>query len=366
MSEATVSCDGTWQRRGFSSHNGIATVLSVAGNHSKVLDVECLSNYCNACSVQRSKKNPEQFEEWYRVHQTSCEKNYEGSAGGMEPAGMKNIFRRADTERGLKYTKYLGDGDSKAYLAVAETMPYEIEKLECCGHIQKRMGKRLMDKVTEYKNTQFVDGGKKFKGIGGVGRLSQKAIKRIQGHYGGAIRANPGDVAGMRKAIWAVWKHRGDDHDDCGNWCPTKTRGEPNKNVLPKFVLNCIKPVFEALSDTVLLQKCAHGGSQNTNESFHNLIWERCPKTSFVGRQRLEIAVFDAAIVYNEGELSRLDILKKLKLKPGIYTKQGLEALDKKRIQRAYIPGQASVLGQRRHRAVQSATQSQEYVPGGF
>ena len=65
----------------------------------------------------------------------------------MEPADIENIFRRSEEQYGLKYVKYLGDGDSKSFKVVAEADPpiYEgvtIEKLECCGHVQKRMGKR--------------------------------------------------------------------------------------------------------------------------------------------------------------------------------------------------------------------------------
>ena len=49
------------------------------------------------------------------------------------------------------------------------------------------------------------------RGIGGVRKLTQKAIKSIQGHYGGAIRDHPGNVVAMRSAIWAIWRHRGRD-----------------------------------------------------------------------------------------------------------------------------------------------------------
>ena len=68
------------------------------------------------------------------------------------------------------------------------------------------------------------------------------------------------------------------------------------------------KPVFEALSSNDLLKKCAHGDTENTNESFHHLIWEQCPRT-FVARRRLELAVADATIAYNDGELGRLPFL---------------------------------------------------------
>ena len=39
--------------------------------------------------------------------------------------------------------KYLGDGDSKAYLSVKDMYKYVVEKYECVGHYQKRIGTHL-------------------------------------------------------------------------------------------------------------------------------------------------------------------------------------------------------------------------------
>ena len=39
-----VSVDGTWQRRGFSSLNGV--VVAVSTSNFKVVDVEAMSRYC--------------------------------------------------------------------------------------------------------------------------------------------------------------------------------------------------------------------------------------------------------------------------------------------------------------------------------
>ena len=117
----------------------------------------------------------------------------------------------------------------------------------------------------------------------------------------------------MKTAVMAIWKHRGKDHRDCGGWCPAHYGDvdRANRKSLPKFVLKAIKPVFETLSTDSLLSKCTHGGTQKSNESFHHLIWNRCPKSVFVGRMRLEVAVYDAAIVHNEGEMGRLPIFQK-------------------------------------------------------
>ena len=38
-----------------------------------------------------------------------------------------------------------------------------------------------------------------YKGIGGASGLTKKAIKLIQGHYGGAIRGNVGDLGKIKR-----------------------------------------------------------------------------------------------------------------------------------------------------------------------
>ena len=372
-----MSCDGSWQRRGFQSKNGVATVLSVNPNGpAKVVDVHVCSNYCNTCQVQKSKLGEAEFDTWFETHVDECQKNHEGSAGSMELQGMLKIFRRSETKHGLVYEGYLGDGDSKSYHTVANADPpiypdTEIKKLECCGHVQKRMGKRLIDKVNELKGKQFKEGTAKFRGIGGAGRLTQRAIKSIQGHYGGAIRDHPGDIDAMREAIWAIWHHRGKDHSHCGESCPAvgpdKDLVRANKSALPKFVLKAIKPVFEKLSDDVLLQKCAHGGTQNANESLHNMIWMRCPKTVFVGRTRLEIAVYDAVSVFNEGERGRLRVFELLGLKCGHKLMHMIQSVDKKRVTAAIGQSTQTARKQRQKKRVASAPEKDStYQSGAF
>ncbi|CAF4925000.1 unnamed protein product [Rotaria sp. Silwood1] len=46
--DLVVSGDGSWQKRGFSSHNGVAAVIS-SSDVPKVLDIERLSKRCTVC-----------------------------------------------------------------------------------------------------------------------------------------------------------------------------------------------------------------------------------------------------------------------------------------------------------------------------
>ncbi|GFT07991.1 uncharacterized protein TNCV_3347771 [Trichonephila clavipes] len=123
--EFQVSGDGTWKTRGHTSLIGVCALIGA--DCGKVLDMEVMSSYCKGCD---SYKGPN------------------GSAGGMEVCGMQKIFFRSEQKHGLKYQRYIGDGDSKTFLSIAEKKPYgdsvPIEKIECVDHVQKRMGSRLL------------------------------------------------------------------------------------------------------------------------------------------------------------------------------------------------------------------------------
>jgi len=64
----------------------------------------------------------------------------------VDANGLLNIFQRSVEQYGLRYLEFLGDGDSRAHkLLVEEAVcgDVEVEKLECVGHVQKRLGSRL-------------------------------------------------------------------------------------------------------------------------------------------------------------------------------------------------------------------------------
>lgn len=75
-----------------------------------------------------------------------------------------------------------------------------------------------------------------------------------------------------------------------------------NRHILPRYICDIIKPLFERLSSDELLNKCTHGGTQNANEAFHHIIWQRVPKEKFCGAQRLRLGVSMATLSFNDGE----------------------------------------------------------------
>ena len=117
------------------------------------------------------KERVQQNEIWKAEHR--CTINHVGSAGSMEAVESKQIFQRSThAPQKLQYTRYLDDGDSASFKKVAESKPYgeeEIVKLECGGHVQKRVGARCRRLKQDFKGKKLEDG----KGIAGAGRLTR-------------------------------------------------------------------------------------------------------------------------------------------------------------------------------------------------
>lgn len=316
VADCAVSLDGTWQRRGHASHHGVVTAISV--DTGKCVDAEVLSNICKGCQHWEEKKASVDYEKWKLTH--NCKINHTGSAGAMEAVGAVRIFSRSEQMRKLKYTQYLGDGDSASFKKVLEAKPYgdvEVEKLECVGHVQKRCGTRLRKLKKENKGIKLDDG----KGLEGVGRLTDKKIDTLQNYYGFAIRQNQGNLENMVRDVMAVLPHVGSsevnpNHDGCpiDSWCKYKVNPGKytHKNGLPQAVMDFIQPVFNDLAKEDLLRKCLHGKTQNNNEALNKLIWERCTKEVYVERETIEEAVFSAISYFNDGAVSIVHLFERL------------------------------------------------------
>lgn len=76
-------------------------------------------------------------------------------------------------------------------------------------------------------------------------------------------------------------------------------------------VLNKIKIVYADLYSDDLLMKCLHGKTQNANECFNGMIWQRAPRESYVSLPSVKFTLYDAVSHFNNGNRSTLDILNK-------------------------------------------------------
>lgn len=71
--------------------------------------------------------------------------------------------------------------------------------------------------------------------------------------------------------------------------------------------------------------------TQNANESFHSMIWQRAPKTKFCNLKVFKTSVYDAISYFNYGGQSVLDTLKLLSVNRGYYTRRMVATENKKR-----------------------------------
>ena len=253
--EVGVSYDGTWSKRGFTANYGFGFIISV--DTGKVLDYEFLSKVCPTCD-----KNKNASEEWKINHKPFCERNHHASSKAMEMVAASKIWRRSSAYD-MNYKSMICDGDSSAYNEIWKTYGScescekfmfldntEIEKvkmtaaykdwvethnndttdcdrvlkLDCIGHVQKRLGKYLIawkqrngvkpwsksraasatsNKVTENKrDANDVKSGKelthgkdrnkekaeKCTGCTRSHTLTMDAVKKLQLYYGKALR----------------------------------------------------------------------------------------------------------------------------------------------------------------------------------
>ena len=97
----------------------------------------------------------------------------------------------------------MGDGDDKSLndVVAADVYPgYVVEKDECIGHVQKRVGARLRTYKMNYKGINLAD----HKRLCGVDRLTNKIMNTLQNYYGMVIRSNIGNLYQMKKGIAAL------------------------------------------------------------------------------------------------------------------------------------------------------------------
>ena len=286
-----------------------------------------------------------------------CQANHIGALGNMEVDAIKEMFQRSTTH-GIKYKNYIGDGDSKTYGGIVNSKPYGddyiINKKECVGHVQKRMGARLRDLVKNHTEEIVTKTGKKMKRkiLGGKGNLTAKMIDKLTVYYGLAIRRNHESVEKMNTAIWATYFHYSStdanpQHHKCpkgeSSWCEWQKANatgdlstfKHSYTALPDNVLQAMKPIYEDLSKEELLKRCVGGFTQNNNESFNQLIWKITPKYLSGTSTLVQIAAHLAACTFNEGNYALLNIMQEIGIGVGTSAVEWASATDELRVNRA-------------------------------
>ncbi|XP_044581963.1 uncharacterized protein LOC123263348 [Cotesia glomerata] len=368
----TVSGDGIWKKRGFTSLFGVTTLI---GKYSKkVIDTVVKSSFCQGCNLWKEKKksDPQAYQDWYEEHENSCAINHRGSAGKMEVDAVVEMFNRSVEKHGVKYIKYIGDGDSKTFKGILDINPYDddpvVEKKECVGHVQKRMGSRLR----KAKKDNSGIGGR------GAGKLTDKVINELSLYYGLAIRRHPDCLQSIKNEIWATYYHKSSSdknpqHMHCptgsSSWC--KWQQASAENTLEEFVhehppldekvLKVIEPIYTSLSSDDLLHRCLGSETQNNNESLNSLIWTFAPKHIHAGSQTIQIANYLAVAIFNEGYLPILKMMELMGITVGTEAHSFAIRRNEVRIERSELRVTAASKEGRTARLAERTSQNIEY-----
>jgi hypothetical protein len=305
--DVDVSFDATWQKRGHKSN--VAASFVVEADTGMVMDYSVTSKYCNKCIAINHyyKADEDTHDRKMAEHKQSgdCEVNYEGSSGGMEKHMAQTMWGRSVEKNKMRYTNMISDGDSSAFNALQADPPYpgyEIKKVECVNHVSKRLGTHLRKLKDESRveartmrqhNVQFENQHRApvRSTLGGRGKLTDKAITKMQSYYGKAIRDHADKSVGeMAKACMSGLKHvtSNDDrprHEDCAqgreSWCFYNRAIAEGKEVpshkdmklsvkLQAQEYDKVEQIYKNLTDENLLSRCLKGRTQNPNESLHS------------------------------------------------------------------------------------------------
>ncbi|XP_075554628.1 uncharacterized protein LOC142587468 [Dermacentor variabilis] len=364
--DITVVYDGTWHKRGHTSHIGVGAVIEY--HTGLILDAVVLSNQCLGCQTGPKPEDSE-YSSWREQH--ICQRNTDAKSGRMEVEAALILFARSLTKHNLCYTTIVSDGDSATYSALAKENVYglvPVVKEECLNHVQKRMGAALRNLVQ-----------KSDKALGGKGRLTKALIDKLTDYYGWALRNNSNDAAAMQRAVMASYHHitstdAEPHHDLCpegaGSWCRHKAaeaNGLPqprHRYNLPGYVAEAMLPVYQRLSEPSLLQRCLGAKTQNASESFHSVLWSLMPKEQHASLIAVETALNDAVMQYNAGnQRATKEISLSAGLTPGHLAIHRAVEKDALRMGKAEKRGQAKTERRQRKKACKDTA---NYSAGSF
>lgn len=128
--------------------------------------------------------NSQAYIDWMESHGPKCTANFDKSSKAMKAQSAIDMWGRSIEKHKLRYVDFVGDGNCSSHRDVVKSKPYgdevAVRKVECVGHIQKRMGGKLRRKKRDMKTKQLSDE----KTIAGRHRLTDHLIGTFKGTMG--------------------------------------------------------------------------------------------------------------------------------------------------------------------------------------
>ncbi|OXA62698.1 hypothetical protein Fcan01_00749 [Folsomia candida] len=145
--------DGQWSKRSFNQQgralSGSAVLIGLLTK--KPLFVGVRNKVCFICKTQPEKEH-------------ECFKNWDGSSSAMETNIIMEGFKRSIEMHGIRYRRFVGDGDSSVYQGIKDTYLNKdyftcVQKIQCYLHGIRAMNKNLLLAI---KNSNRNSGYPKF------------------------------------------------------------------------------------------------------------------------------------------------------------------------------------------------------------
>ena len=142
----TVIVDGGWSKwshkHSYNAKSGVGIIIRQ--KTGKLLHIGVRNKYCTACTQCIPKE------------QHACYKNWDASSSEMETDIILEGFKLAEQVHGVRYTHFIGDGDSSVYPTLINVpgWGYAIKKLECANHACKCYRAGLAQENPAYKGKE--------------------------------------------------------------------------------------------------------------------------------------------------------------------------------------------------------------------
>lgn len=272
--EVTVAVDGAWSKRSYrTNYNALAGVAAIVGVRTKkVLFMAVRNKYCTVChKAIRDKTKPRQH---------NCGKNFSGSSTSMEADIIVEGFTKSIEMYGIKYTRFVGDGDSSVFRKLTDHMPYaprSIVKIECSNHL-------LRNYCTNLKNDIWECRGPNKPGTPQLRQVVKSKVIVLRSAVVGAVRYRKQQtdmsfhsrVEELKKDIKNSPFHVFGDHDNCRNrdggyFCKEK---KPEINMIPDLMKGNVLEVIQKSLNRLCIhaESLIYGFHSNSVETYNSII----------------------------------------------------------------------------------------------
>lgn len=175
-----------------------------------------------------------------------CTKNWPAtnSSSGMESSIIVEGFLQSEKMYGIRYNKFIADGDSSVYKKILEARPYKnltVEKVECRNHLLRNFCNKLKDMTVKAQSGKLENR-----------KMLSGNILRIRRGIVSAImyrKTNGHSVTELRQDIMNSINHVFGHHEECASYFCVKNKTdiadymEKIKSTDQEFYVNVMKHV---------------------------------------------------------------------------------------------------------------------------